>query len=199
MPIGAGNAYSASGKAKPQKKDCYQCKHANRVVQKAKQEAQMAKETVRKLDIELTKKIICEHKEALPKHGGKTFEIDTFISKKITMLRRSFNDVLEHAIEDENIREWLKNFNNKSLNGWEYKGWGKNRPYPTNHPKYNPDNPEKGKHDNDTYWFYYYSKKIGGKTYWANVKNHKDLGEVLYTIEAERPTDIIAEIKENKK
>ena len=36
----------------------------------------------------------------------------------------------------------------------------------------------------------YYSLNIGNKEYWANVKVHKDYGEVLYTIESTNPKDL---------
>ena len=36
----------------------------------------------------------------------------------------------------------------------------------------------------------YYSLNIGDKEYWANVKVHKDYGEVLYTIKNTNPKDL---------
>ena len=72
-----------------------------------------------------------------------------------------------------------------------YSGWGKNRPYDVNHPLYDPNNPEKRKHP-EARWFLYYSLTINGETYWANVKMHIPMnGEVLYTIEKEKPDDLI--------
>ena len=47
------------------------------------------------------------------------------------------------------------------------------------------------KHDNDTYFFLYYTIKVDKRDYWVNVKMHKDLGEVIYTIEKEKPKDLI--------
>ena len=74
---------------------------------------------------------------------------------------------------------------------WTYEGWGKNRPYDVNHPLYDPNNPEKRKHP-EARWFLYYSLTINGETYWANVKMHIPMnGEVLYTIEKEKPDDLI--------
>lgn len=59
------------------------------------------------------------------------------------------------------------------------------------HSKYDSKNPNKKKHP-ETDYFLYYSLKIKGKTYWANVKMHKDYeGEVLYTIEPKKPKDLI--------
>ena len=56
---------------------------------------------------------------------------------------------------------------------------------------YDPKKPNKRKHPEAEY-FTYYSLTIKGKTYWANVKMHKDLhGEVLYTIGETRPPDLI--------
>ena len=38
--------------------------------------------------------------------------------------------------------------------------------------------------------------KIGKKKYWANVKMHKDYGEVLYTIEKKKPDDLTPGLKQ---
>lgn len=59
------------------------------------------------------------------------------------------------------------------------------------HPKYDPSNPDKLKHESDTEYFNYYTIKIENREYWANVKVHKHYGEVLYTIEKEKPKDLI--------
>ena len=47
------------------------------------------------------------------------------------------------------------------------------------------------KHDNDTYYFLYYTIKIDKRDYWVNVKMHKEYGELVYTIEKARPEDLI--------
>lgn len=117
---------------------------------------------------------------------GKNFD-----SGKITVLRRSLQDVFEHAIEDDNIRNFIKNFNYEDLKSMKFKGWAPNRPYPKNHPKFDPENPDKLKHENDTEYFNYYTIKIEGREYWVNVKLHKNYGEVLYTIEKDKPNDLI--------
>jgi len=72
-----------------------------------------------------------------------------------------------------------------------YQGWAPNRTYPKDHPKYDPQKPEKTKHCNDTNWFNYYTIIIGNTEYWVNVKNHKNFGEVVYVIEHEKPIDLI--------
>lgn len=117
---------------------------------------------------------------------GKNFD-----SGKITVLRRSLHDVFEHAIEDDNIRNFIKNFNYEYLKSMKFKGWAPNRPYPKNHPKFDHENPDKLKHENDTEYFNYYTIKIEDREYWANVKVHKHFGEVLYTIEKDKPKDLI--------
>jgi hypothetical protein len=142
-------------------------------------------------DKKKTKEVIKEIKKAMPQHGGVVFENKNFVSGKMTVLRRSFKDIFEHAIEDENIREWLQNFSNKSMVGWKYAGWGKNRPYSIKDSRYNPNNPTVSKHDNDTHWFHYYTVSINKLTYWINVKKSKDLGEVIYTIESKKPENLI--------
>ncbi|MBR2862557.1 MAG: hypothetical protein IKB97_03215 [Bacteroidaceae bacterium] len=72
----------------------------------------------------------------------------------------------------------------------EYKGWGKNRTYDPNHPKYDPNDPQKTKHP-EAYYFTYYTIKIGKRDYWVNVKMHFSYGETIYTVEKEKPDDLI--------
>ena len=43
----------------------------------------------------------------------------------------------------------------------------------------------------DTHYFLYYTIRINRRTYWVNVKMHKDYGEVPYTIERKMPKDLI--------
>ena len=93
--------------------------------------------------------------------------------------------------------KWLSDFSFDDLRACRYEGRAKNRPYPPNHPKYDPQNPEK-KHE-ETDYFLYYSIIIDNKKYWANVKMHKDYkGEVLYTIEPKKPKDIILGMPNNE-
>ena len=101
-------------------------------------------------------------------------------------------DILEHEKEDPILMQWLSTFSFNSVKGWKYEGWAENRPYLPGHPKYDPNNPKKKKHP-ETDYFLYYSVEVGGKTYWANVKVHKNYGnaEVLYTIEKDKPRDLI--------
>ena len=57
---------------------------------------------------------------------------------------------------------------------------------------------KKNKHE-ETDYFLYYSIIIDNKKYWANVKMHKDYkGEVLYTIEPQKPKDIILGMPNNE-
>ena len=101
------------------------------------------------------------------------------------------DELKNKAGEVETLMQWLSKFSLKKVRGWKYEGWAPNRPYEPSHPKYDPQNPNKKKHP-ETNHFLYYSLKIGGKTYWANVKVHNYYhGEVLYTIESERPKDLI--------
>jgi hypothetical protein len=130
-------------------------------------------------------------KKTIPEHTGISFESKKFITGKMTLLRRSFGDVYVHAIEIEDIRDWLKNFDDSKMKKWRYRGWAKNRPYPNGHPKYNRANPGAPKHDSDTDYFLYYTVKINKVDYWVNVKMHKTFKEVLYTIEKNKPAGII--------
>lgn len=87
--------------------------------------------------------------------------------------------------------KWLTTFDLSKIKGWKYEGWAENRPYDSSSPKFDPKNPDRKKHPKAEY-FTYYSLKIGNDIYWANVKVHKLFGsEVLYTIEKNKPDDII--------
>ena len=88
--------------------------------------------------------------------------------------------------------QWLSNFSLDNLKKMRYKGYAENRPYAPGHKNYDPKNPNKKKHD-ETEYFNYYKVDIEGETYWANVKIHKGYHgeEVLYTIEPNKPEDLI--------
>ena len=87
--------------------------------------------------------------------------------------------------------KWLKSFKLENIKDWKYEGWAENRPYSPDNPRYDSKNPLKKKHP-ETDYFLYYSLMINGEKYWANVKMHNHYhAEVLYTIESEKPTDLI--------
>ena len=130
-------------------------------------------------------------KERIPVYSGITLNCNCFITGRLTVLRRSLKDILEHAAEDEAICVWLQTFQLKSLKRMRYKGWAQNRPYPERHPRYDPNNPSQSKHNTDTYYFLYYTMKIEKWNYWVNVKMHRDYGEVIYTIKRNKPSDLI--------
>jgi hypothetical protein len=51
----------------------------------------------------------------------------------------------------------------------------------------------------EAHYFTYYSLTIKGKTYWVNVKMHKDFhAEVLYAIKDSKPDDLIPELPNKK-
>ncbi len=136
-------------------------------------------------------KHVKEVKEQLDKYQGAIIESDKYLTGEIRVLRRSLADIMEHDREDSVLMQWLSGFTLEDMKGWKYEGWANNRTYEPGHPKYDPKNPNKTKHP-ETDYFLYYSKKIEGKKYWANVKMHKDYdGEVLYTIEPKKPEDLI--------
>lgn len=138
---------------------------------------------------------IKEVKQTIDVYNGVNVIDDSFATGQMTLLRRSLSDVYEHNREDPRLMQWLADFELDDLRGWKYEGWAENRPYDVSHPKYDPNNPNKKKHP-ETDYFLYYSLKIGGKKYWANVKMHNHYhAEVLYTIEKERPTDLIRGVK----
>ncbi len=138
-----------------------------------------------------TTKAIQKIKKLIPIYSGISLENNCFVSGRMTILRRSLTDIFEHAVEDEAICLWLQSFRIKSLKRMRYKGWANNRPFPMSHPNYDADNPAKSKHDTDTDYFLYYTIKISKWNYWVNVKSHRDYGEVVYTIERNKPTDLI--------
>lgn len=143
------------------------------------------------MDREQTLQAIKKLKRSIPMYTGISLEGEQFETGRMTVLRRSLQDIFEHSLEDKTIWEWLQTFDITSLSSMRYQGWAPNRTYPKDHPKYDPQKPEKTKHCNDTNWFNYYTIIIGNTEYWVNVKNHKNFGEVVYVIEHEKPIDLI--------
>ena len=137
-----------------------------------------------------TSEAIKKKKKEIPMYTGVTIKGVQFETGKMTVLRRSLQDIFEHALDDEHIWEWLRGFNLTSLKRMKYKGWAPNRPFPEDHPKYNPNFPDFPKHGNDTDYFLYYTIKINKWNYWVNVKMYRDYGEVIYVIEKAKPSDL---------
>lgn len=160
------------------KKDCYNCPYIDGCID--------GMSNVNKKAIEHIKEL----KKNIHQFNGEVVSDDSFLTGSIRVLRRSLQDVFEHAKEDVNVTKWLMNFKTSDLKGWHYEGWAPNRPYSPDNPNYDPYHPDKKKHK-ETDFFTYYSLNIDGVTYWANVKMHKDYkGEVLYTIEKNKPDDL---------
>lgn len=136
-------------------------------------------------------------KQIIPAYIGVNLKSSRFVTGRITVLRRTLTDILEHAVEDETICLWLQTFRIESFKTMRYKGWANNRTLPTNHPHYDPNNPSRSKHDTDTDYFLYYTIKINRWNYWVNVKMHRDYGEVVYTIEKNKPADLIRGYKKS--
>ena len=139
----------------------------------------------------LTINAIRKTKKEIPMYTGMPIAGKQFETGKMTVLRRSLQDMFEHALDNEEIQLGLQTFDIRSLLKMRYKGWAPNRSYPVNHPLYDPNNPNKLKHEHDTKWFYYYTIKINKRNYWVNVKHHKHFGEVIYAIEKTKPSDLI--------
>ena len=169
-------------------KDCYDCPYlkgclpGEKKVKRQRDEQQKAAAHIK------------QFKATLDPFNGATITGNEFMTGALTLLRRSMQDVYEHNREDIRLMKWLQKFDLGTIKGWEYQGWAENRPYSPEHPKFDPKNPNRKKHP-ETEYFTYYSLKIGRKTYWANVKVHKDYGEVLYTIEEKKPDDLLPGIK----
>lgn len=123
-------------------------------------------------------------------HEGTPILVKTSITGSIKILRGSLKSIFEHQKEDIFLMNWLKSLDLSKMPKMKYKGWGKNRTYDPNHPKYDPNDPQKTKHP-EAHYFTYYTIKIGKRNYWANVKMHKMYGEIIYTIEKEKPNDLI--------
>ena len=160
-------------------KDCYNCPYIDGCITGMNKVEQKALANIKKI------------KEGINQFDGTIVRNKSFYYGSIRVLRRSLEDIFEHAKEDIHVTKWLMNFRLKKINGWIYEGWAHNRPYSSDHPRFNPNNPNKKKHE-ETDFFLYYSLNIDGIKYWANVKMHKYLkGEVLYTIEKNKPDDLI--------
>ena len=136
-------------------------------------------------------------KQKIPAYIGVNLKSCRFVTGRITVLRRTLTDILEHAVEDETICLWLQTFRIESFKTMKYKGWANNRTLPTNHKQYDPNNPSRSKHDTDTDYFLYYTMKINRWNYWVNVKMHRDYVEVVYTIEKNKPADLIRGYKKS--
>ena len=138
-----------------------------------------------------TAEAIKKAKKRIPMYTGISLEGEQFETGKMTVLRRSLQDIFEHALEDESIWKWLREFDVDSLRFMKYRGWAPSRPYPEDHPRFNPEYPNLPKHGSDTDFFLYYTIKINKWNYWVNVKMHRDYGEVIYVLEKAKPSDLI--------
>ena len=161
------------------KRNCNKCKLMNRVCSK-----ELKKTTENKIGnkfLDRAKKKIKLLKPKMDEHNGVLITTPMFYTGSLRILRRSLDDVLEHLIEDNDLKDWISRLDFSKLKGWKYEGWA-----------YCRVNPKTGKSKHpETHYFLYYSLTIQGHTYWANVKRHKKYnGEVLYTIEKEKPDDL---------
>lgn len=181
LPKGCGSCQYKQLSYDPASEQCRACLSILKSLQKA----------IIDKDKRITERAIKEFKSTMPEHNGIPLKGKQFETGQIVVLRRSLQDIFEHSIDNENIRQWLQKFDIKDFYKIKYKGWAPDRPFPEDHPKYDPNNPTKPKHGNDTDYFLYYTIKINERDYWVNVKMHKHYGEVIYTIEKEKPTDII--------
>lgn len=184
LPKGCGDCSYNKLAYNPNSEKCQACRELLKMVRSVQEKTIAA-------DKAKTVAAIKSIKQTIPPYDGIVMPGKIFETGKMTMLRRSFDDIYEHAIENEDVRKWLQSFSIDNLNELKYKGWAYCHPYPKDHHKYDSANPLKSKHDTDTEYFLYYTIKIGKRDYWVNVKMHKEYGEVVYTIEKEKPHDII--------
>lgn len=85
-----------------------------------------------------TAEAIKKKKKAIPMYTGITLNSTQFETGKMTVLRRSLQDVFEHALEDKSIWKWLREFDLNSLKTMKYRGWAPCRPFPKDHPQFDP-------------------------------------------------------------
>ena len=128
----------------------------------------------------------------IPKHKALEINGDEFLTGKLLLAHNSIEQVYQHCnIKDFHFITWLLRFNTSSVKGWKYEGWAPKRFIQPSEKGYDPLDPYKQKHPEALY-FTYYSLTIKGKTYWANVKMHKDFrAEVLYAIKDREPDDLV--------
>ncbi len=115
--------------------------------------------------------------------------METMLSQNLHIYKGSFDSILSHQGNNELLLKWLSELDINKLSNFHYEGWAENRPYKPGQKHYDPNNPNKRKH-NDTQWFTYYSINVDGVTLWVHVKDRFDIGETIYTIEKKQPYDI---------
>lgn len=126
-------------------------------------------------------------KAGIDKFDGILMKNKMFKTGEMIVLRNSLDAIMQHGLRDKRIKIWLMNFRTDKISKMEYIGWDYPKKYKPTDPKYDPNNPDKFKHA-ETHYFLYYKTKIMGKTYYANVKLHKNYNkEVLYTLEKTKP------------
>lgn len=79
---------------------------------------------------EKTAEAVRKTKEIIPPYNGASIEGKVFRTGRMTVLRRSLQDIFEHAIAYREIYLWLQSFDLKELKRMRYRGWAPNRPYP---------------------------------------------------------------------
>lgn len=117
----------------------------------------------------------------MDKYNGEVIVDNNFATGSLTVLKRSLDDMYSHC-KNPKFLNWLASYSSNKIKDWELLGWLECQPYPPEHPKYDPQNPDKKKHSEAEY-FYYYMVDIGGEKFCASVKMHRtQQREVLYTI-----------------
>ena len=140
-----------------------------------------AKRHIVKADIKATREAI--RNSGIDPKTGAVFTDSSFASGQMRVLRGSLKSTLAHSIYNDDIRDWVRNFDSSKMQGWKYAGWAKNKP--------NPKKPTTTKHP-EAEFFTYYRVRINKRTYWANVKRHKFYdNEVLYAILDIKPNPLI--------
>ena len=117
----------------------------------------------------------------MDKYNGEVIVDNNFATGSLTVLKRSLDDMYSHC-KNPKFLNWLASYSSSKIKDWELLGWSECQPYPQDHPKYDPKDPNKLKHP-ETEYFYYYKVDIGGEMFCASVKMHRaKQREVLYVI-----------------
>lgn len=126
----------------------------------------------------------------IPLHNGMRIKGDNFVSGSMIVLRRSLDDIVDHT-RDKWMKLYLTTFDINDVKKLHYEGWAENSTYQKTHPKFDPKNPTKRKHP-ESECFTYYSIKLNGITYYANIKVHKKYKnkEVLYCFTRKKPANL---------
>nr|DAV05669.1 MAG TPA: minor capsid component [Caudoviricetes sp.] len=119
-------------------------------------------------------------RKKIPPFDGLRYEPEDKSSPHLIMLRRSLEDIREHAREDIAVQRWITAYDISNRYDFKYVGWAPCR----------TDSQGQRKH-NEARYFSYYTLEIEGITYYVNARMHKQYdGAVIYSLEKDPPKDL---------